>query len=124
MKTVIGLGNQALSEGGEEVISNVVDTVLDVAINGEDSEFMQYRDSLIAQGYSVQEAERKATIQFYVKNSGESFAGGALSGLVFGAFNIPANLQSDMYIGQSIIDNGTDLDLVNAGLEYGTDTDV
>lgn len=124
VKSVIGLGNQALSEGGEEVISNVVDTILDVAINGEDSEFMQYRNQLIAEGYSTAEAERKATIQFYVKNSAESFAGGAISGLAFGAINIPANLQSDAHIGQAIIDNGTDLDLVNAGLEYGKDTDV
>ena len=124
VKTVIGVSNQALSEGGEEVISNVVDTILDVAINGEDSEFMQYRNNLIAQGYSAAEAERKATIQFYVKNSGESFAGGALSGAVFGVFSIPANLQSNQRIGQAIIDSGTELDLVNDGLSYNTDTEV
>ena len=124
VKAAIGISNQALSEGGEEVISNVVDTILDVAINGEDSEFMQYRNNLIAQGYSASEAERKATIQFYVKNSGESFTGGALSGAVFGVFSIPANLQSNQRIGQAIIDSGTELDLVNDGLSYNTDTEV
>ncbi|MBC2870419.1 hypothetical protein H7271_02215 [Bittarella massiliensis] len=71
-------------EGSEELISEYADTVADIAIMGDKSDYVQYRNALLEQGVSAEEAERMAATQFFVKNPAASFTGGALSGAVMG----------------------------------------
>jgi chromosome segregation ATPase len=80
----LNISGNALSEGMEEVISNIVDVTADVIINGEDSELAQLRNQLMEQGMDVSEAMNQAWLQLYIRDTAESFAGGALSGALFG----------------------------------------
>lgn len=75
---------QAGIEGTEELVSEYFNLLSDVAVMGERSEYAQYKQQLIQQGYSQSEAERMAMVEFGITRPALSFAGGALSGGVMG----------------------------------------
>ncbi|MEG2679229.1 MAG: hypothetical protein RR949_04750, partial [Oscillospiraceae bacterium] len=78
-------------EGGEEVISEIADNIIDQAIMGDSSSYEQYVQTLKQSGLSDADARKEATMQFYVKNVGSAFAGGAVSGGVMGGGAIGLN---------------------------------
>lgn len=73
------LGAQATSEGIEEVAANVGEYISGEIVLGDLSAYNQYKQSLVAQGYSKEEATRKAFWNFV----GETFLAG-LSGAISG----------------------------------------
>ena len=125
VKTGLGLANQALSEGGEEVISAIVDGFADVLINGDSSELMVNKRQYILDGYGDAEAERLAW-RDWASEVGESFLGGFVSGGILGAFNIPSQLKYNNAIGQGVLDSGIQnaYALIEAGTQYAEDTET
>ena len=125
VKTALGLANQALSEGGEEVISSLVDGFADVLINQDRSELMVNKRQYILDGYSDAEAESLAW-RDWASEVGESFLGGFVSGGILGAFNIPSQLKYNNAIGQGVLDRGIQnaYALIEAGVQYAEDTET
>lgn len=127
IKGLLGLGEQALSEGTEEVISGIVSGIADIAINGSNSTLARNRAEYIAQGYSEEEATRLAWKAFADDVTG-SFLAGAVSGAGFGtvytAINIPAEIRNGNAIGQAVLNMGRQevQALVAAGTEYASTT--
>lgn len=76
---------QAGMEGTEEAVSEYANVIYDMALQGERSDFMQYKKALMEQGLSEAEAERQARLKFFVENPFLSAMGGAVSGGTFGA---------------------------------------
>jgi hypothetical protein len=110
---------QAGIEGSEEVVSQYVNTLTDIAIMGNRSTYEMYKAELIASGMSTEEAESKAKREFFIKEPALAFAGGALSGGVFGAgaagvatykMNQTGSTMRGMGIQQDIIDTGLESD--------------
>lgn len=85
-KTIGSIGGSALEEGTEELLTEYVNNIADLAIMGDNAEINQYRDQLIASGMDPDEAKIKAALQYYLYNPAVSFAGGALSGGALSAF--------------------------------------
>lgn len=75
---------QMFTEGSEEVATDVANLISDGIINGDLSEFQLNKQKYIDSGMSEGEANGAAVADFF-KNLGMDFAGGALSGGVFGA---------------------------------------
>ena len=75
---------QAGIEGSEELISDYLTTLSDIAINGENSTYNKTVESYLAQGMNTKEAEQQAVKDIFISNPLQSFAGGALSGGVMG----------------------------------------
>ena len=78
-------------EGSEELISEYANNIADIAILGDKSDYVQYRNQLLQQGLSPEEAERMTATQFFVQNPATAFAGGAISGGVMGAGALAVN---------------------------------
>lgn len=74
----------ALAEGGEEILGNGMNEVLDFIINGMDSERMQRIKELMDRGYTESQAAGIAFGEFGLETLKEG-ASGALSGAAFGA---------------------------------------
>ena len=70
----------SLEEGGEELVTEYINNVADLAIRGDEGRLAQYKQELVESGMSEQEAERKARLKYWVTDPLLSFAGGALSG--------------------------------------------
>lgn len=84
METVKNILRQMGTEATEEAISEVAGNVVDAAVMRDRSEFQSYVRQLEEQGMSRTEAEQRAFLQFYVYNTLQSAAGGALSGGLMG----------------------------------------
>lgn len=69
-----------LEEGSEELITEYINNLAELAIMGKESDYKQYEKQLIEMGYDEKTAAKKAALQYYVVNPLVSFAGGALSG--------------------------------------------
>ena len=69
-----------LEEGSQELITEYINNLADLAIMGKESDYKQYEKQLIEMGYDEKTAAKKAALQYYVVNPLVSFAGGALSG--------------------------------------------
>jgi hypothetical protein len=69
-----------IEEGSEELITEYINNLADLAIMGKESDYKQYEKQLIEMGYDEKTAAKKAALQYYVVNPLVSFAGGALSG--------------------------------------------
>ena len=69
-----------LEEGSEELITEYINNLADLAIMGKESDYKQYEKQLVEMGYDEKTAAKKAALQYYVVNPLVSFAGGALSG--------------------------------------------
>lgn len=78
-------------EGSEELISEYANNIADIAILGDKSDYVQYRNQLLQQGLSPEEAERRTATQFFIQNPATAFAGGAVSGGVMGAGALAVN---------------------------------
>lgn len=84
------LGKQMITEGSEETASEVLGNISDSLIMKEASNYNLYKNYLLAQGYSEEEAER-GTFKEMAKNIGKAAIGGAISGGVLGGSLMGAN---------------------------------
>lgn len=99
------VASQMLTEGGEEVGTDLTNTFIDNLVNGGASELMQQRRELVAQGYDEKTAEA-LVVRNYAKQLGMSFAGGAVSGGVMGAgasvINTGRNIRANLAAAQNV----------------------
>jgi hypothetical protein len=79
----------ALKQGGietiEEIISEYLGTLSDIAIMGEKSDYAQHKQQLVSQGMSEAEARKGADRQFFVINPLLAGLGGLMSGIFMGS---------------------------------------
>lgn len=113
---------QAGVEGTEEVVAEYVNTISDIAIMGNRSQYEMYKAQLIASGVSPSQAEAEAKMQFFVKNPATAFAGGALSGGVFGAGATGIATYNINKTGKFMRGLGIEQDIIDTGMESGTET--
>lgn len=78
------VGKQAVTEGSEEVFTEIANSISDRAIMGELSQYHLAYENYKAQGMDEKTAKQQAFLDF-MKNVGEAGLGGALSGGVMGA---------------------------------------
>lgn len=78
------VGKQAVTEGSEEVFTEIANSISDRAIMGELSQYHLAYETYKAQGMDEKTAKQQAFLDF-MKNVGEAGLGGALSGGVMGA---------------------------------------
>ncbi|MBQ6698258.1 MAG: hypothetical protein IJN09_04390 [Oscillospiraceae bacterium] len=71
-------------EATEEMVSELANTALDVAVMRDNSEYRSYISELEASGMSRAEAEKEAFFQYFGKNILLAGAGGAISGVAMG----------------------------------------
>lgn len=76
---------QAGTEATEEMVSELVNTTMDIVVMGEKSEYNTLIKELESEGMSRAEAEKEAFFQLYGKNILAAGLGGAISGGVMGA---------------------------------------
>ena len=81
--TISDILKQAGVEGSEEVVTDILNTVSDQIINGDDSALSQQYQTYIDSGMTSQQAQKQVAID-YAKQVGQSFLGGAISGGVLG----------------------------------------
>lgn len=81
---------QAGIEGTEELASDVINEITDRAITGNKSEYETNVRELMKAGLSEDEARKTATIEM-LKEWGQDFAGGVISGSVFGGVHFTSN---------------------------------
>lgn len=81
--TISDILKQAGVEGSEEVVTDILNTVSDQIINGDDSALSQQYQAYIDSGMTSQQAQKQVAID-YAKQVGQSFLGGAISGGVLG----------------------------------------
>lgn len=77
-------GKQAVTEGSEEVFTEIANSISDRVIMGELSQYHLAYEAYKAQGMDEKTAKQQAFLDF-MKNVGEAGLGGALSGGVMGA---------------------------------------
>lgn len=85
------IGKQALTEGSEEVFTDLANFITDAIINGGGSEYNRAVRAYMAQGMSEKAARNRATNDF-IAQLALSGAGGALSGGVFGSVGGVVNI--------------------------------
>mgnify|MGYP005857540791 CR=1 FL=1 len=97
-QAVRGILGQMGTEAAEETVSEIAGNLVDTAVMRDKSEYQSYIRQLMDGGMSQEQAEWKAFLQFYVKNTLQAAVGGALSGGVLGggatAINAIANRNS------------------------------
>lgn len=81
----------AAEEGKEELVSQYINTIADNIIMTDQSQMNEYISQLIQSGVSREEAERRAAIEFWIKQPALSAAGGAISGGTLAGGNIVLN---------------------------------
>ncbi len=115
----------ALSEGTEEVGSNLINLVADVVIARDQSEWRQSIDACMEKGMNEQEAVGKA-VGDQLLTMLVDFAGGAISGGIMGSANAGIHAHYTNQIGQQLADMELDAEDIQAfiktGLESGHDT--
>lgn len=87
---------QIATEGTEEAISNVANTILDEIIAGNQSALKQQISDLMASGMSYQDAANKVLID-KVKEIGMDALAGALSGAIMGGGSVALNKLSTVH---------------------------
>ena len=121
--TVNDILKQTFTEGSEEVFTDIANAISDQIINGDNSAIMQNYRKFIDEGMSEEEARKQTAISFG-KQIGESFLGGAISGGIMGAGGVAyGNIAQNNYyrtVGNEIKQNGTAQDVINTGLNAGT----
>ena len=97
----------ALSEGTEEIVSEVVNTVADLLIMGDKSDLEQAKKEYMAQGLSESDAKKQALEDWIKDGLLMSYAGGAVGGLMMSGPAILVNkIATDVRIGQDIQQSG------------------
>jgi len=69
---------QAFAEGSEEVVSSLGNLIYDINVNGGEAEYYQNVKNYVAMGYSMEEARKKASLD-YIKDVAYQFAVAAFS---------------------------------------------
>lgn len=101
------VGKQAVTEGSEEVFTEIANTISDEAIMGNLSQYNRDYNDYIQNGLDSTTAKKSALIDF-LKNLGVAGAGGALSGgILGGGSQVLGNIQMRQY-GKSIADDYND----------------
>jgi len=107
----------ALAEGGEEVESDLINTMADLIISGDKNEMNMTVQNYMAQGYSKEEAFGKMLGELAIQY-GIDFAGGAISGAAMGAVGSQANYFYENKAGATLNNDETAVnDIVNLGLK-------
>ena len=83
-ETVKSILRQMGTEATEESISEIANNIVDTAVMGDKSEYRQYVSQLVQSGVPQAEAEKQAFVQFFILNTTQAAAGGALSGGLMG----------------------------------------
>lgn len=84
-------------EATEELVSSYLNTLTDIAINGDKSNYNLTVENYIQNGMSREEAEKQANEDFFILDPLRSAAGGALSGFAFGSGGtILGNIRNDL----------------------------
>ena len=83
-ETVKSILRQMGTEATEESISEIANNIVDTAVMGDKSEYRQYVNQLVQSGVPQAEAEKQAFVQFFILNTAQAAAGGALSGGLMG----------------------------------------
>ena len=108
--------NQALAEGGEEVLSTIINTVADLIVNGNRNALNMRVEELMAAGMTREQA-REIAGREWLQGLWNDFYMGALSGMLFGmggtAFQSGRNVLADTATGREIIRAGTQEQLIN-----------
>lgn len=117
---------QAGIEGTEELISEYVNTIADIAIMGDRSAAEQYRAQLIAEGMTPQDAEAAMLKTFFISQPAAAAAGGAVSGFFTGsvatATGHRAQLKETGQTVKTVYGNDSIADLIQSGLESDQNT--
>ncbi len=117
-----------LTEGSEEVASDVIDLAADIIISKDKSDWQMSIDSYMAQGYSKSQAFGKA-VGDQALQMAQDFAGGAVSGGAFAGGGLAVNglntsINNAEYaksVGQNYINNPDSLDeLINMAKKTGS----
>ena len=113
-----------LSEGGEEVASEMANALADAIIldwaneNGAESDYSKLYQEEIANGATEQEAAL-AMLGEYAKNIGVSFAGGALGAMFSGGIFGGVRMANDASIGKQTIKNERTQDIADLARKEG-----
>lgn len=113
------VAKQAVTEGSEEVFTEIANTLSDQLIMGELSQYNQEYEIYKAKGFSESEARNKA-FEDFLKNVAMSGLGGAVSGGIMGAGGqILGNVENN----RSLADYGNKLNPDYRDYSEGIDTD-
>jgi len=126
-KSPVGLRNafkyiakNAFTEGTEEIAADIMNDVVDIALNWSDAELLEKLEYYRSNGYTDKEAALKLlgeTAAEYARSGlAGTISGAAISATITGAQNIEQQAEYRS-IGRQIIENGQAAQLINAGLK-------
>lgn len=114
------VAKSALSEGGEEITTEVVDTIADLLIMGDRAELNARRQAAVDAGMSTGEATRQVFMDWLSGDLLMSFLGGAVGGLMMSGPAVTINkLANDIKLGREIRAAGSAQETLDIGLEMG-----
>lgn len=118
------VGRQTLAEGAEEAASDVLNLAADLLLRMDQADFVRDIDRARRQGLSKGEAVW-SVVEDQLKQTGVSFAGGALSGALFGLGGAAMNAVSstDRAMGRQIQRTGGMEQLQKDAAAYGLNAD-
>lgn len=118
------VGRQTLAEGTEEAASDVLNLAADLLLRMDQADFVRDIDQARRQGLSKGEAVW-SVVENQLKQTGVSFAGGALSGALFGLGGAAMNAVSstDRAMGRQIQRTGGTEQLQKDAAAYGLNAD-
>lgn len=118
------VGRQTLAEGAEEAASDVLNLAADLLLRMDQADFIRDIDRARRQGLTQGEAVW-AVVEDQLKQTGLSFAGGALSGALFGLGGAAMNAVSstDRAMGRQIQRTGGMEQLQKDAAAYGLNAD-
>lgn len=118
------VGRQTLAEGTEEAASDVLNLAADLLLRMDQADFIRDIDQARRQGLTQGEAVW-AVVEEQLKQTGVSFAGGALSGALFGLGGAAMNAVSstDRAMGRQIQRTGGMEQLQKDAAAYGLNAD-
>lgn len=118
------IASQAFAEGSEEFNTTLFNTMADILVMAQNSEYMQNAQKYIEQGKTPEEAQKQALADFVVQIAWDAI-GGALSGGVMGAghFGFERITQNAEY--KQLYNDGVTLQaLVNEALELDSGNEL
>jgi len=115
-KAIRYIAKNAVAEGGEEILSDVLNDIADIVVSGNKAEMVQLYKAYVADGMTESEAFSQVIID-NAKNSGASFLGGFLSGLALSgggaSFNAVSNEITANKIGKDVLNKGNSKDIID-----------
>ncbi len=122
------LAKNMLTEASEEAISNVADNIADSVINGDKSEYEQYKKQLMDNGATESEATKQAFLKFYVSDTAISAAEGGISGGIMNigsmAVGAAINRNEVSKIGKEIKSSDAQQSVIDTGLESNENSEA